>query len=480
MNPQNARQYEGWSISAALKMPKYRLRLAQRCTSDDFTGTDRVLFDAMCGQKSNGKFDIIAFQEDIGEEGRKRLLEIEKEYLLTPDEYVYDDWIAQILLNAERRNASASLQLAMQRLKDGEDVESVYGDVALALYRGRQRNNSNMVGIDAGVNRVLDQMKLWESGDQYTDAVPTGFARIDRILGGMLRKNITTVAGRPGAGKTQWAIQVARNVALWSKSRKRDSVIVIFSAEMSLEQLTIRLASCASGVPVDLLKENKATDAQKKAFKDALAFIRELPIRVDETPSPTTAQMFIRVAVEAMLHKDGVDLVIFDYLELAGDKNVDREEARLGGIMRGLKVIAKHFNCPVMDISQLNREVEKRSNKVPETADLRGSGWVEALSQAIILLMRPEHYGIETSPGSYEYPNEDLRKLAFALGPRAARFEISKNRDGKTGIAVLRFDAPITRFYEDGDSLTAARKRIEEKERKQKNDEEDLIETEAA
>lgn len=458
MNKQEltAQQYQGWSIAAALKRPQYRLKLAQECTLDDFTGPDRVLFEALCGQKSSGKFDILRFNEEIGAAGQKRMAEIDAEYLITPDEYVFDDWVKNILLNSERRNASKTLQLAMKRLQDGEDVEAVYGDVALALYRGRQRTSTHMVNIGVGVDRVLANMKQWESGERHIDTVPTGFRRVDRILGGMLRKHVITVAGRPGAGKTQWAIQVARNVALWAKSKKRDSVIVIFSAEMSLEQLTMRLASCASGVPIDLLKENKATDSQKKAFKEALAFIRELNIRVDETPSPTTAQMFIRCAVEAMLHKDGIDQVIFDYLELAGDKNTDREEARLGGIMRGLKLIAKIFNCAVMVISQLNRKVEERPNKQPECSDLRGSGWVEALSQQIVLLMRPEHYGEETAPGCFEYPNKELRELAQILGPKAARFEIGKNRDGSTGVATLRFEAIITRFYEDEDKTGPA------------------------
>lgn len=449
------RQYQGWSISAALKRPAYRLQLIKRCRTDDFIGTDRILFDGLSGQETHGKFDILAFQKAIGDEGKKRLAEIEGEFLLMPDEYVFEDWVNNILEHSQQRNAGAQLQLAIGRIKKGEKVEAVFGDLALSFYRDHQRNSTNVIPLSAGVDQALATLKIWESGDPYVDCVPTGFAKIDRKLGGLMRKNLTTVGARPGAGKTQWALQVARNISLWARSRKRASVVVIFSAEMSLEQLTMRLASCASGVPSDDLKNNVATPEQKAEFNKSLEFMRDLPIVVDETPSPTTAQMFIRVAVEAMLHKDGVDLVVFDYLELAGDTGANTEEARIGNIMRGLKVIAKCFNCPVIPISQLNREVEKRESRIPELSDLRGSGWIEALSQAVIFIMRPDYYAEKSDDGTVSYPNKELQAMADRLGPQAARFEISKNRDGSTGIVILRFDEPITRFYEDGDKTQA-------------------------
>ncbi|MBN1430469.1 MAG: DnaB-like helicase C-terminal domain-containing protein [Anaerolineae bacterium] len=479
--PTTERQYQGWAISAALKKPAYRLHLLKRCRSEDFAGQDRVLYEGLAGQDTHGKFDILAFLKAIGEAGQKRMAEIDGEFLMMPsDETIFEGWVDTILENSQKRNAAARLQHAIDRIKQGNSVEAVYGELALSMYEDRQRISSDVVPISSGVDRALATLKVWEAGDPYVDCVPTGFAKIDRKLGGLMRKNLTTVGARPGAGKTQWVIQVARNVALWARSRKRDSVVVIFSAEMSLEQLTMRLASCASGVPTDALKENTATPEQKAQFRAALEFMRDLPIVVDETPSPTTAQMFIRVAVESMLHKDGVDLVIFDYLELAGDKGRDSEDSRLGEIMRGLKVIAKCFNCPVIPISQLNREVEKRESRTPDLADLRGSGWIEALSQAVIFIMRPEYYGDKQEDGTISYANNALQRMADTLGPMAARFEIAKNRDGSTGIVVMRFDAPITRFYEDGDSLTVARKRIEAKERKQKQDADDLIDMEAA
>ncbi len=449
------RQYQGWTISAALKKPAYRLQLVKRCRSEDFVGADRILFDGLSGQETHGKFDILAYQKAIGDEGKKRLTEIEGEFLLMPDEFVFDDWIKNIIVNAQRRRATTDLQLAMDRIKKGEAPETVYGDLALSLYREQQRVSSNMLPLREGVNQVRGTIAKHEAGDPYIDLVPTGFARIDRILRGMSRKNVTSLAGRPGSGKTQWALQVSRNVALWARSRKRDSVVIIFSAEMSLQQLTMRLASCASGVPSDAIRDNTATPEQKEAFNKALEFMEDLPIVIDETPSPTTAQMFIRVAVEAMLHKDGVDMVVFDYLELAGDTSTSTEEARLGNIMRGLKIIAKCFNCAVLAISQLNRDVEKRESRIPEPSDLRGSGWIEALSQALVFIMRPEFYATVADNGTVEYPNTTLDKMSQTLGPKAARFEIPKNRDGGTGIAILRFDAPITRFYEDGDPTQA-------------------------
>lgn len=301
---------------------------------------------------------------------------------------------------------------------------------------------------------MAGMLARWEGGDIHVDTVPTGFAALDRVLGGLCRKNVTVLAARPGIGKTQLALQITRNVALRIKSLKRDAVAIVFSAEMSMEQCIIRLAQAASGVPKSVLRDNTATPEQKAQFNKALDLIRDLPILVDETPAPTTAQMFIRIAVEAMLHKDGVDLVVFDYLELAGDKGGEREEARLGEIMRGLKIIAKHFNCPVLVLSQLNRKVEERPSKRPESPDLRSSGWVEALSQQIIMLTRPDYYATETG-GQLVYQTSELRQLADRLGPNAAIVDITKNRDDSTGTVVLRFAAPITLFYEDAPKTQA-------------------------
>jgi replicative DNA helicase len=461
----DANQLQGWTISAAIKKPAFRLQLLKRGRSADFVGANRVLFDALEGQTDGGKFDILAYLDAVGDGGRKRLQEIDGEFLLMPDEYVFDSWLDKIVENSHRRDAFAKLQNAAARIERGDTVDDVFGELAQALYNDRQRANADMVTLSAGVDRVGSTLAQWESGDQHVDTIPTGFAKVDRILGGMLRKNITTIGARPGAGKTQLALQIARNMALWAQSKKRDSVIVVFSAEMGVEQLVFRLASCASGVPLDAMKTNTATPEQKAEFRKALDFIRTLNIVIDETPAPTTAQMFVRVAIEAMLHGDGVDAVVFDYIELAGEKSNETEDARIGNIMRGLKVIAKCFNCVVVALSQLNRKVEDRNNKIPGRADLRGSGWIEALSQTIILMMRPDYYAENVDDKPVAYENSTLEKMAEKLGENAVRVDVAKNRDGKTGMTVLRFAASITRFYEDtSDSLANAKRRIEAKE----------------
>jgi replicative DNA helicase len=455
--PLHDAQTQGWTISAALKKPAFRLQMVRRLRPDDFVGIDRRLFEAVAQQDAHGKFDVLAFTKALGgpnDAAYKRFEAIEGEFLAMPDQYAYEDWIKTILSYSERRRAAVILQSGMDRLKKKEDaVRDVLGDMLIELTSTRRQASETMATMDSGVNKALDTMDRWDKGE-LVDTVPTGFATLDRILGGLVRKNVTTEAARPGIGKTQLAIQIARNVALWAKSRKRDSVVIIFSAEMSFEQLIFRLAQAASGVPKDKLKDKTATPEEREKFTKALEFMRDLPIVVDEQPSPTTLQMFINVAVETILHKDGVDLIVFDYVELAGDKNEEREEARLGAIMRGLKVMAKHFNCPVLVLSQLNRKVEERPSKRPELQDLRSSGWVEALSQSVIMMTRPDYYAQDTN-GVLTYPTKDLRQIVEKVGEKAAIIDIPKNRDGATGTVILRFDAPITRFYEDAPKLQA-------------------------
>jgi replicative DNA helicase len=282
--------------------------------------------------------------------------------------------------------------------------------------------------------------------------VPTGFGHLDAKLGGLERRHVTTLGGPPGSGKTQMALQIARNVALWSRGQKRQSAIVIFSAEMTVERLVLRLASSATGVSTRAIRKNTASAQEAQSYLAALDHMAGLPIRVDETPSPTTMQMLNRVAMEALTHPDGIDLVVFDYLELAGDKGDEKEEARLGSVMRGLKLIAKRFNCPVLVLSQLNRESARRSTRIPELADLRGSSWIEALSQQVIFIMRPDSYASRSeSTGKLTYENSVLEEMARKYGEGAAFIKIAKNRDEETGLVIMRFNAGSTQFVEQVD-----------------------------
>ncbi len=478
---------QGWALSAAFKRADLRAMLGRQCAADDFVGIDRTLFEAL--MDSPGGFDPLAFSEAIGDKGRQRLLEIEGQFMQMPDAQTFARWVASLRAVAEKRQMARALELATRRI-GGEPVEAVTGDLLQQMGDIRARAlGETLIPLSAAVERVRALIARWQSGQEHAETVPTGFADLDRVLGGLERKHIATLGGRPGMGKSQLALQIARNVALWAQGQERDSAVIVFSAEMTVERLVLRLASAATGVSARSIRQGRTSEREAAAYQGALDALAGLPIRIDETPGPTTSQMLNRVAFEALRHAGGIDLVVFDYLELAGEQD-EKEDARIGQIVRGLKLIAKRFNCPVLALSQLNREVEKRPGRIPQLSDLRASGWIEALSQQVLLIMRPDAYAArDPQSGRLAYENATLEEMARRLGEGAALVEIPKNRDGETGRVVLRFRPGSTQFAERltpqpplhewrggverseigvrpgaSDSLEEARRRIEQKE----------------
>lgn len=453
---------QGWTLSAALKDPERMGLLFRHLDAEDFTGPERDIFDAMV-TANNGHFDTLVFNDALSEAARKRFYSVERDYQDIADPLTFQAWIKTIKEASETRLISSALSLAGAQLAAGEKADAVLSDLLLEVNRARERNKGEtLVSMKVGVARVRDIMAQWEQGRPDVETVPTGFGELDRLTGGLTRKHITILGGRPGMGKTQFVLQIAHKAALWAKGQNRDAAVIIFSAEMSTDRLIMRLASSISGVSTRAMRNNTADEYDKKAYSNALKQLEELNISVDETPDPTTAQMLSRVAMEALAHKDGVDLVIFDYLELAGEtqgKNGTGDE-RIGRIMRGLKVIAKRYNCAVMALSHLNREVEQRPTRLPELSDLRSSGWVENLAQSVWFIMRPAAYGKEIKPGVWEYVTESVKALTEkkGYGPDATIIDVPKNRDGATGRVVMHFTAEITRIAESADMPGADRK----------------------
>lgn len=454
MKPINPELVQGWALSAAIKDAGRMNALLRSLDAEDFTGPERHIFNAMIGA-NNGHFDPLAFNEGMTEEVKKRFYSVERDYQDIADPLTFQDWIKAIRNATEGRLITAALSTAQAQLASGDKPDAVLSDLLLEVNRARERNKGEtLISLKVGAARVKDIVARWALGESDIETVPTGFGELDSLTGGLVRKHITVLGGRPGMGKTQLVLQIAHKVALWAKGQKRDAAVIIFSAEMSTDRLIMRLASSVSGVSTKAMRSGKVDKEDREEYIRTLDRLGELNILVDETPDPTTAQMMSRVAVEAMAHRDGVDLVIFDYLELAGEtqgKNGTGDD-RIGRIMRGLKVIAKRFNCAVMALSHLNREVEQRPSRLPELSDLRSSGWVENLAQSVWLIMRPAAYGKQLKSGAWEYVTENVKALADKQGADATIIDVPKNRDGSTGRVVMHFAADITRIFETADT----------------------------
>ena len=268
------------------------------------------------------------------------------------------------------------------------------------------------------------------AGQTTRDVTPTGFGRLDRKLRGGFRNGELTILGaRPAMGKSALALQLAHNVARAGKH------VLFFSAEMSAESLLWRAAAEISRVPPRLIEDRTAPSGEHERFMRAITFMDRLPVSIDDTSGITVAQMIARTQSAQVAAPVG--LVIFDYLELAGDTvKGDNEVQRVSSISRRLKHLARTCHVPVLALCQLNRGVETRGDPKPRLADLRQSGSIEADADVVLLLYRESYY-IEQGVLKQPTVSHDIADVIVA-----------KHRNGPTGPVSLRFREGTMTFEE--------------------------------
>jgi len=272
--------------------------------------------------------------------------------------------------------------------------------------------------------QVEDKLTQWESG--IVEGFSTGFPALDAYMR-LIDTEFTLVAARPSMGKTSLAMQIAENVARRIASEKTNETVAVFSAEMSGTELYIRMTSALAGVNAHKLRNGKGTKDEFASFKDAKNRLRTLPIWIDDGNRPTTNSMLAQI--ERLNETNRVKLMVFDFLELGGE-SAQKEDIRISTIAQNLKALAKTLGIPVIALSQLNRDVDKRANKIPELSDLRYSGMLEQIADKVAFIMRPEYY-LERNMTVADIPTEDERGVAYVL--------IAKNRNGPVGLTKLAF-----------------------------------------
>lgn len=253
--------------------------------------------------------------------------------------------------------------------------------------------------------------------------IPTGFYDLDELLGGGLHPgNLIVIAGRPSMGKTAFAISLAFNIA-----QIHDSPTMIFSLEMSKEEVVTRFLSTISGIDSTHLREGKIENNDWEPLSRAIGLVSEAKIFIDGLPCPSPHQ--IRSIVRKTIAKHGqLKLVVIDYLQLMVDGSDARLVQRLGELTRQLKLLAKECNVPVIILSQLNRRLEERSNKRPIMSDIRDSGRVEEDADVILAIYRNEYY----NPDS---PDKSIAEISCL-----------KQRNGPTGTVKLLFNGALSQF----------------------------------
>lgn len=298
-----------------------------------------------------------------------------------------------------------------------QEAESKIFDITQSCYK---KSFVELKYINEETQKLLEAIKK-RGVNEFV--MPTGFLDIDNLLGGFKKTELIIVAGRPSMGKTSLALNIARNISL-------NKPVGFFSLEMSNMQLSARMISMESGVPVDHLLTGKFTEDQEASIARAI-MRNNLPIYIDDTSSLNIFEL--KSKAKRMKIEKGVSIIFVDYLQLCTTERGLPREQQISMISATLKQIAKELNIPVVALSQMNRSVETRTTKKPQLSDLRESGAIEQDADMVMFVHRPEVY--------------DIRQLEDTTSTEnLAQVIVGKNRNGSIGEINLAFIKQQTKF----------------------------------
>ena len=327
-----------------------------------------------------------------------------------------------------RKLVSASDEIATNAFNpQGRAVDRILDEAEQKIFNiGEEgsRMKQGFQSMDSLVVKLLDRVQEMADNPNDITGVPTGFYDLDRMTSGLQAGDMVVLAARPSMGKPAFAINIAEHVAL-----NEGLPVAVFSMEMGASQLAVRIVGSIGRIDQGHLRTGKLTDDEWPRLTEAIERLRTVSLHIDETPGLTTSEL--RANARRLARQCGkLGLIVVDYLQLmsGSSSNGDNRATELGEISRGLKMLAKELQCPVIALSQLNRSVETRTDKRPMMSDLRESGAIEQDADIIMFIYRDDYY------------NKDSRE------PGVAEIIIGKQRNGPTGTVKLAFLKPLTRF----------------------------------
>ena len=328
-----------------------------------------------------------------------------------------------------RKLVSASDEIATAAFNPkGKQVDKILDEAEQKIFNiGEEgsRMKQGFQSMDSLVVELLDRVQEMADNPNDITGVPTGFHDLDRMTSGLQPGDLVVLAARPSMGKTAFVINIAEHVAL-----NEGLPVAVFSMEMGASQLAVRIVGSIGRVDQGHLRTGKLTDEEWPRLTEAIERLRTVSLHIDETPGLTPSEL--RANSRRLARQCGkLGLIVVDYLQLmsgSSGSDGDNRATELGEISRGLKMLAKELQCPVIALSQLNRGVEQRTDKRPMMSDLRESGAIEQDADIIMFIYRDDYY------------NKDSKD------PGVAEIIIGKQRNGPTGTVRLAFLKPLTRF----------------------------------
>lgn len=320
-----------------------------------------------------------------------------------------------------RRLISASNEIAQIGHDEKRSIAELVEEAEAKLFEVSQRHVGNdIASMESILADSFDRLDSLHKDKGTIRGVSTGYKDLDGKLAGFQKSDLIILAARPSMGKTAMALNLAQNVAI-----KAEKPVLLFSLEMSKEQLVDRMLASEAGVNSWNLRTGNLSDSDFEKIGHAMGSLSEAQMFIDDTPGLTVSDLRTKARREA--HKRELGLIIVDYLQLMSGgskfKSDGNRVQEISEISRGLKSVARELNVPVIALSQLSRSVESRSPQIPQLSDLRESGSIEQDADVVMFLYRDDYYNPDTSDK-----------------PNILDIFISKHRNGPTGRVEIYFD----------------------------------------
>ena len=323
-----------------------------------------------------------------------------------------------------RRLIKINEEIANNCYSGKDSLEVILADTEKQIFNLLEsRASGDFVPIRQVALNVLDKIEQATRSKSTVTGLPTGFIDLDYRMSGLQPSDLILIAARPSMGKTAFVLNITDYIAV-----RRQKTCLIFSLEMSKEQLVNRMLSMESNVDSQKLRTGTLTDADWDAVVEGIGTIGSSKLVIDDTPGISIMELRSKCRKVKLEH--GLDLVMIDYLQLmsGSGKNGDNRQQEISEISRSLKAIARELSVPVIALSQLSRACETRTDHRPMLSDLRESGAIEQDADVVMFLYRDDYYNKDTD------------------NPNTAEVIIAKQRNGPIGTVYLGWKPELTRF----------------------------------
>ena len=396
--------------------------------TDNFYKTShQYIFDTIVNlYNKNNAVDLVILKDELKKQsllekvgGAEYLMELEESVPLASNVEYYAKIVREKTIKRDLITATAKIQ--QEAYNDSLESDELLDIAEKEIFDITQRKfSSPTTKLFNILHDTFDHISNLHDREGRLTGVSTGYYDLDDITSGLQNSELIVIAARPSMGKSSLVLNIAEH-----SGTKEKKPTLIFSMEMSAQQVAQNMLCSTAKIDAHLLRTGKLDDNQFSNLSLAMGDLSESEIFIDDTPG--LGLLELRAKARRLKLQHNIQMIIVDYLQLMEGRKAENRQQEISGISRGLKALARELEVPVIAVSQLNRSVETRDGHTPRMSDLRESGSIEQDADVIILLHREDYYDPTKRPGEVD-------------------LNIVKQRNGPTGKVKLTFLREILRF----------------------------------